>query len=584
MKTLRGIDSVFFNDDGVFTSEEGVRLPFSYVLTAIQGIGMIINLKKTIISDCNIFCEDYFVPREEISYKKIQNLLIPFANVYFKDNIVLAKSLFYDLHRGLVGQRVYVENLIPSLSRVYGFEFHNSEYWWPFELGGWRYFGDTSVNEVIRSLFHWEDYCPDEERGSVPLFRRWASYLIFSQEVRKLCKGKSNIPYKRFVPNPFKDWKLKYPHSEDAEKWISLLGIKTNPERVSALDDLYNLRGMKNAKPNIKLGKAKKLAAYRISIWRQFKVYRPSVERTLQREPADLWNSLKYFRSEELAPQMYLPPEFMVLNWIEYKRNHEIPLGRVLMEDEATPSSANSRGLFKAIESIFDGYLHKDARPDALRDELSRSKNRSIISNYTLYDFEEDCSYPDWLYLFLPKKRFALILFFSKRIGIPQTWNSIPDHTEVYSALRKPIEKIFPQSAKLYRRVMDFAFSRKISNEVLEIIHSQEYRSGEDLNLALEFVLDHMPDPELCDPSPLEEDDGLDDLTPDDLEIEFDFADDQLGEKTDLDLIEEFDLELEPAILYDDEVEYDWSFEEEPDRMLLASLKEASEERGRNRT
>jgi len=585
LKSLQGIDSIFFNDDGVFMSEEGTRIPFSYVITAIRKIGMIINLKKTLISDCNVFCEDYFVPQEKISYKKIQNLLIPFGNVLFKENIVQAKSLFNDLQRGVIGHRIEVRNLIPSFYQTYGYEFHSSEYWWPFELGGWLYYGETSVNEVTRMIFHWDPYVPVNEKGSIPFFREWAHYLISSQEIREFIRGRSNIPYRKFVPNPFKDWTLKYPHSEQAEKWIKMLGIQTNPERVRSLDDLYNIRGMKNAKPHIKVGKANKLLAYRKRIWRDFRAFRINSRKVFERTPASLQRVLQFLRSEEIRPSMYLPPDFMILRWDTYQSGGEIYLGRTLIEKENLQSKSNPRGVFKAIESIFDGYLKEDARPDCLRDEISKMKSRCIVSDIQLYDYQEDCYLPDWLYLFFPKKRFAKIIFFSKKIGLPMVWDEMPDHNEVFSALRRPITHIFPSCSKQYGKLMDQAKSLGMTDDISEILHSLEYRTSDEFQSALEFCLDNIPIKIKVESTPRGGVIDRDYLDPDELDIDYEFADYQLGERTDLDLIEEFEREYyEPESFEDSDLEYDYHFLDSDNRLLLASLKEASEERGRDRT
>jgi len=138
LSSARHLDGVFFNDDGVFSGTfDEIQTSFGWILTAISQLGMIINLKKSFISECNVFCEDYFLTKDNMSYEKIQSLIIPFSEIFFVNNISKAKILCSDLCRNLVGRRINIE-LFYSFCTWWGYEFHPSEYWWPFEFGGWR--------------------------------------------------------------------------------------------------------------------------------------------------------------------------------------------------------------------------------------------------------------------------------------------------------------------------------------------------------------------------------------------------------------------------------------------------------------
>jgi len=307
------INSIFFNDDGVFWSEGEVYIPFSRIYSGISNLGMIINLKKTMISDCNVFCEDYYIhDREIISYSKTQSIILPFANVWFKPTIAGAKSLYYDLERGLIGRGVNVKAFIPSIYRWWGFEFHKSEYWWPFEFGGWQYYGDTNINECLNLLFDTRPYIDRHQAIDLELFRTWTAYLFSHQEIGKMLRGKGNISYNTFVPNPFIRKEYNSGQSELVLRICRELALQTLKDRKDQLNDLYNKRGMKNAKPRIKLGSEKKLLSHRMSIWRKYKQSVDMYSERVKSTEAWVFRAVHYIRENEVTPMMYSIPPFLI--------------------------------------------------------------------------------------------------------------------------------------------------------------------------------------------------------------------------------------------------------------------------------
>jgi hypothetical protein len=536
---------------------------------------MIINLKKTIVSDCNVFCEDYFITKENLDYSKTQSLILPFAEVFFRSNISEAKVLYADLQRGIVGRNVQVE-LENSLVDWWGTEFHPSEVWWPFEFGGWRRYGSTSVNECLSSIYNPWDECPSSLHGSIPYFREWAYYLVTSQKLREINRYRSNIRYRKFVENPYKDPALKYPHSKLCEEWLEMIGMRTNPVHEAGLDDLYNIRGLKNAKPHIKMGKAIKLQSYRRYVWRQFQSIRQNNRKVFLGHPSEILNILHFLRGNEITPNMYEPPRFAITRWEEIPERDIVPLGRILYPDRISLGMGDRLSIFKAIESVNNKYLLTDARPDKLRYLAQSLENKPIISNTR---FIRSCrSYvdlPEWVKLFFGKRKLALIFYASKYKRSPLSMVDLPYSRSLERSLRNPISLIFPNSEKLYWTVIHRALKRPDGEDILDTLHCQEYREESTFISALRAVDKFLSSSTYAPDRPkVEKDEFSDHLL--EMTIDNPLIDDILGERTFNDILEEYNADEfyeyeEYYPVFDiDEMDYDVS----PSRSSLASLKD----------
>jgi hypothetical protein len=573
---LAGLDAVFFNDDGIFVSDEDeVRSSFAWVFTAISKLGMIINLKKTIISDCNVFCEDYFIARENMSYEKVQSLIIPFSEVFFKLNISQAKVLYHSLEEGLIGRRVVID-LASSCTQWWGYEFHHSEVWWPFEFGGWRRYGSSSINECLNAIYDPWDFCPGVLHGSIPYFREWAYYLVTSQQIREINRYTTNIRYRQFIENPFKELSNNYPHSDLCQNWIEQLGMRTNPQINKNLDDLYNVRGLKNAKPHIKMGKARKLETYRKYVWRKFLRFRYGERRVFLGHPSEILNILRFLRNNEVTPNMYEPPKFAVLKWEDVPERDQVSLGRVMYPDHITLGTGDRLSILKAIESVNNGYLLEDARPDRLRSLAQSLESRPVVSNHR---FKRSCKsfvdLPEWVKLFFGKRKLAVIFYTSKYGKSPISMVDLPFSRELERSLRNPIALIFPNASKKYWDLLKLVKHRPDRDDILDTLHCREYFEESDFLSALEALYQFLNWYKYESVRQQTETDLFDNCL---LEatIDYDLIDEQLGEKDFDDILDEYDFDVgfmsEDSYPADDD--YDLDFDLSPSRSTLAALRE----------
>jgi hypothetical protein len=577
LNEVRHLSGVFFNDDGVFAGPfDEIQRSFGWILTAIKNLGMIINLKKSFVSRCNVFCEDYFISKDNMSYEKIQSLIIPFSEIFFVSNISRAKVLCSDLCRNLIGRRINI-NLFNSFVTWWGYEFHPSEEWWPFEFGGWRRYGRTSINECLNVIYYPTEFCPKEMEGTTPFFKEWAYYLITSEKVREICRYRGNVRYRKFVPNPFISSDLLYPHSDQTEEWIEKLGIQSNEAKLKTLHDLYNVRGMKNAKPMIKLGKANKLQKLRQAIWRSFKRFRSHHDRAVfQGHPSEVLNILQYLRGNEISPQMYEPPRWTITRWEDLTDTNYDSVGRVLFPDNYKVGKGDSLSMFKAMESVTNGYLLEGARPDKLRRYNQQLENRPIIS-----DDRFKCphgSIPSlglWIKLFFGKRKFAMIYYASRYNRYPIGTVDLPYSRDLERVLKDSIRSIFPNAYKRYWRLVEPARKLVDSESILDSFHCREYHDEDDFIAALDILEDFISShsraaPKVSENTWEEYSDSLLQAT-----IDWDLINFQFGQIDFDELLYEYELEnpFEPEF-YSDPEDFDFEFDETPSRTTLASLKE----------
>jgi hypothetical protein len=577
LKSVRHLDGIFFNDDGVFSGPfDEIQRSFGWILTSIKKLGMIINLKKSFISECNVFCEDYFITKNNMSYEKIQSLIIPFSEIFFVNNISKAKILCSDLCRNLIGRRINID-LFYSFATWWGYEFHPSEYWWPFEYGGWRRYGTTSINECLNVIYYPMEYCPKDQFGSIPFFREWAYYLITSQKVREIVRYRGNIRYRKHVQNPFISSDLKYPHSAQTEEWLEQLGLQNNQGQESALHDLYNIRGLKNAKPKIKLGKANKLQKLRKAIWRSFRLFRSNHDRRVFTEhPSEVLNILRFLRGNEITPQMYEPPRWTITRWAPLTGSNFTYAGRVLFPDNYKSAENDKLSILKAMESVTNGYLIEGARPDRLRRYNQKLENRPIVSDYRFK--VPNGSIPSigaWTKLFFGKRKFAMIYYASRYNRFPIGTVDLPYSKELEHMLKDSIRSIFPNARKRYWAMVKLA--RKLDNyeDILDSFHCTEYYDEDDFSVALDMLEDYLTNSSRSPPDVDEDDWGeyVDDLL--EATIDWDLINFQFGKIDFEELMFEYELEYgsEPEF-YSDAEDIDYDFVESPSRTTLASFKE----------
>lgn len=487
LEDLTDMDSVFFNDDGVVCGKSGnERREFGVILTVLNRVGMIVNLKKTLISDCNVFCEDYIINREDVDYSKSQNVIIPFVECFFSRNIVQAKSHHAALQEGLRG-RPYTVNIVGSLIERWGYEFHFSEGFWPSEFGGWIRYGDTNINECLRTLVD-PDVIRIPDRGPIPLYREWAAYQIYYEDISENLR-RSKISYRgEPVLNPFVGREEMTPQSEWAKGVCKRVGIRLTEDVEESFHSLFNLRGLKNAKPHIKAGLYDKLYSQRRRIWRKFRNFRkkfdiPKVTPTI----LSIVRAVIVLRRGDHTPQNYFPPTSLFRHWIDIPYGRRIPLGRVASWGLSS-GGYNRFGAVQTLESIRDGYLKVGAQPLALRCCLKAKSSGKILSTSTLYDVDGSYHFPPWIYHFFASQEMARVAFIRITNRIPVIDSSDNWVSRDFELMYDPVKMIFPDQSKRYWDVLSRAKQLGIEKCVSEIMSRRAIRTSSFLCRVLSEV------------------------------------------------------------------------------------------------
>ena len=499
MKHKSDLDSIFFNDDGVFTSEGDIRRSFSLTLSLFENLGMIINREKTMISKMNIFCEDY-VTDNDLDYRKLSLTVLPFADCFFKRNIFSAKLLYNTLSRGLIGKRISID-ILPCLIKYYGFEFHKMESVLPFEFGGWAYYGRTSINEVLRFLFSPKIFLSGGEAGYSQFMREWMGYIIRRHDLSNLSKSGKKIPFRKFVPNPFKGWETILGDSELGRDLARTIPYTSCEEERKNLDILYNERGSKNAKPKIRIGFLDKQIYVRNNIWKGFLRARSDAH-TLDAHAGHLNLALNYLRDFEITQNGYCPPDFMVLGVQELPDSLKKKMGRLIIPvNKDIDHSVWGRS--RLIESISLGRIVKGTEIFSLSSEMEKARDKHILSNDMLYDSIADSKPPSWIYRFLPRREFARILFIKimNDEKVPCEWNDFPSYRELADVAINPIRHIFPECHNRFRKLMRGS-SQMILLCFQEFLKGVEVNSSKDFNILLDVFESMLYNEDLEDPPP----------------------------------------------------------------------------------
>jgi hypothetical protein len=554
MKMKYGISSLFFNDDGVFFSEGNERIPFTAILTLFNRLGMIINLEKTCISKFNIFCEDY-VTDESLDYRKLQTIVVPFADIFFKKNIVSAKHLYNTLERSLIGRQAKVE-VLDSVLRYWGIEFHRMEIYLPFEFGGWRYFGRTNCNEVLRFLFDPRYFLDSEGQSYIPYMREWMGFLVQSKLIKQMNEKGCKIPFPTFVPNPYKSWETSLGDFDFGKEVFNAVGLELNDSIRGTLDSLYNNRGAKNAKPKLKAGFLEKILLKRQTIWKKFKRVQGRYL-VLESTPGLLKTALEFLREEEFFPNNYVPPDFMILGLADASKVELHRLGRLVVPTQKVSGTESSRwGLNCLIRSLYLQYIVKDTEIFSLSDEISKSKSGYILSDEPLYDGLEQIKPPPWVYLFLPKRDYARLLYINiyNCKAIPTGWMDFPSNREIFDMAINPIKHIFPESFKRFQKIKKICSTPDLRNYLSGAIASKSWYDRDEFELGLDLIEEDLSFLITIPPAPNERPE-IDCTFLEYLERDEDLAETLVGLKDFDDLLEDFiyEEENEPLFLQESE-------------------------------
>lgn len=462
----RGMDSLFFNDDGVIIGHSTLRRDFSSILGLIKDLGLIINLRKTLISKFNIFCEEYEVIHEDFSYRKLQQLTIPFADTFFSENISIAKALYSTLLDNVQGTGIDVK-LIPALAAYWGFEFHKTEIMWPVEFGGWRHEGETNVNECLLFLFNWNCLTIGDP-GFIPLLRKWSNYLMTYSDIQNFIHRKSNISYREFVSNPFKDMRFYLPQSKYALRLANFLSLQSNEEIISSWDNLYNIRGLKNAKPSIYKAKCEYFYRQRKAVWKKFQI-----ANKISNLPVlgvcfpDLFKCLRYLHQYDVGGVSYAIPIQFILGRKRIKPDDYEVLGKVLIMRSNHSRHVDQFGVNLALESVYASRNIEGSDFISLRNQIRRERSKTLRCNSKRWI--SPCvhtSMPGWIHLFFGSET-EMRIYYATVWGI-EIYHVLSafDIDEMYLKCSHVIERIFPGCEKEFWEMVTLSEKKGMSEKV----------------------------------------------------------------------------------------------------------------------
>jgi hypothetical protein len=488
----RDINSLFFNDDGVYgTDRSSYDSDIDIIAYLYTRLGIELNLKKTIFSKANVFCEEYFrTEKYFLDYSKKQLMILPIADLFFQPSIVSAKRMFFSLDRNLIGTGINIHPVVYPLIKVYGYEFYKTEYSMPYSFGGWY---DRSPTNFLEDICWYTnenaDISDSHVIGSLPHQRLWATYLARSDDVQDSLERKGMIPFKKRIDGYDKPYILMN-HSEETLMILDILGIANKAELLKDLDDCINFRGLKNAKPKIKLGSVIKLELARRKLFRRFK----KVASTLRHFSLSLHDilSLTRFCNKTLGgsyhhtfPRCFVK-EHREINDRELKKSNVL---RSIFRHE--PNVDNSR---ESIEIFLEGYAQHRwfAKQDVflINNLVSYLKSGVLRSNIPIFSARVDPILPEYFKYFCLNRRLLFSDFVSKNKIIPHSFQF--EDLKVTTGLgsfKNPIVRLFPSCEQRWKFLISKAnFSYRPL--IRDVLYKVQLDSQEECEALLDSIIE----------------------------------------------------------------------------------------------
>jgi hypothetical protein len=310
--------SIFFNDDSVY-EVTSPRKQVAFLCSLIEKTGLLINYEKAIISDSNVFCEEYIL-NKDLDYTKKQLLVLPLCDVIYQTTISQAKEFIYSVDKLLIGTgfRCYTKTYMELGIQMYGSEFQELDRYLPYQLGGWIDFSKTNFSCLIEYMCDPNSFLDDSGRSRYNFINSWILWNLSESQFQKgIFNSKSNT-------------KIYYRHKVDAFKaprynyvWNSFVKnleqyFDTDFNSIERINDVLNIRGYHNAKPNLILGLRRKEYFYRQKIFKDFK-NRPYTEYfRLNKDAISVTLILRCLRDVENRPGKLSYPLFLVKESIEF--------------------------------------------------------------------------------------------------------------------------------------------------------------------------------------------------------------------------------------------------------------------------
>jgi hypothetical protein len=377
-----GERSIFFNDDSVFVTKRRSYQSLAFIMLVYQGLGLILNRGKCIFSRGNVFLEEYLLEDYYgVDYSKYQLLLLPFVECFFQQEIWQSKRLFYSLDRGLIGTGVNAHfAFLNILKRNYEFRFR--EYVLPYHFGGWYDSSRTNFSDCLRFIYEPSEILDDpNDLGPIPFWKEWIFYNLRQSEIdgESLLK-KTQIPFKEHVEKPLKVFLFDNPGNENS--WIyDMIGELKPSQFNKTFEDLYNFRGLKNAKPHVKSGMAVKIRLSRRRSFKRFLELRSVINFRNEACYGDIILALKYIKGHVDAPDNISIPSILVKT-----RGHDVRpnLDKNLIVKKPVYKARLSsyQQLNRTVESMMTGSVwYHGSDPFAFRSIRVKRKYGKLISS-----------------------------------------------------------------------------------------------------------------------------------------------------------------------------------------------------------
>lgn len=451
--------SIFFNDDAVYVMHERLwHKQLTHIISYIKSLGLIPNLGKSIVSKCNIFCEEYQIHTEDdeqvLDYSKKQLLILPLASVLFQRTTAAAKRYLYALDRQLIGTgyRNVILNILEQTQNIYKFEFGKMDYLLPYHLGGWTDFSTSNFSCLVEFMLDPWKYIEDySDQGLIPEIRRWILYNISSsdKDERSILGCRSKISYRAKLKLPF-DAGLLFDYETDLSSYVSgYLGLNTPSIYNENINNVINYRGLHNAKPKIRAGLDYKEKIRRKNIFEHYRYWKKDNHLSLQRDSLSLGIILESIREIPDKPSYFVYPSCLVTKWIETKHEPSAKKAIVVKKNVFFKHSSGKilRMVNNTVRSIESKIWFYGSDPFILFDLLQRARSGYLISDRELrLKYEIVPKTPPHYEAFSPNKRLLMTDFITQNGKIPfefQEFTLIPNSYE-HLFMEDALENILP--------------------------------------------------------------------------------------------------------------------------------------------
>jgi hypothetical protein len=405
--------SIFFNDDAVYELHPTLyRTQVIRILSLIKKCGCIVNLKKSVVSRYNIFCEDY-VTEEGLDYSKRQLLVVPIAGAAFCSTLAQAKKYVYGINRLLIGTgyRELSVQFINILTKLYKPEFGKMDIYLPYHLGGYVDFSPTNFSCLVEYILDPGCYLrTTTEQGHIPEIRRWTRYLLLkkksgggllSSKARIAYRGEKAVNILKYI-DPLKQVgglsQLVYDYAK----------LQSPVEFEQNLDDLLNYRGLHNAKPTLKMGLEMKEDRRRRNLFKEYKDF--SKRKTLSLLSKDcygLGQVLSMTKDVPDAPSYFgFPRCFVEKSSPQFESNRDRMVSFVKEEQLGSSPKKIRRAISSTLESVLLKRWIPYSDPFIFYDLWRNRKSGYLISDKKLPRiFGHFYNLPSMFRAFCPNKR-----------------------------------------------------------------------------------------------------------------------------------------------------------------------------------